>query len=59
MLYYNENLTGPHKAFDWAACGPRVGHSCLKAYTKPGDTFSISFMRKDNTDWYCKSKHAV
>ena len=26
-VYYIENLTGPHKTFDWATCGSRVGHS--------------------------------
>jgi len=29
-LYYNENINGPHKIFNGAACGPRVGHSCFR-----------------------------
>jgi len=31
-LYYSKNLNWAaqwHKTFDWAAWGPRVGHSCL------------------------------
>jgi len=27
---YSKNLNWPHKTFDWAASGPRVGRSCFR-----------------------------
>ena len=37
--------TGPHKIFDWAACGPWVGHSCPSRCNHLGEFHSTCFAR--------------
>ena len=53
LILYSENLTGPHKTFDWAACGPRLDIAGLGSWWKAGIAFYSAICR------YCATVTAL